>query len=355
MINLALLLGGILVLVVLGLLFRLQVLTSIFSGSSKKEIGTSNKVNALLFPVVFIGGGIGFVWSAMAYYKETLIPVASQHGVALDSMFWLSMAIILIAFAVTQILLFVYAYRYQHQEGKRGYFYPHNNKVEIIWTVIPAIVMAILIFNGWKQWAKITGPAPKDAVVLELMGKQFNWMVRYPGTDGELGNLNYRLIDATNEWGFDFNDKHGQDDFTPREIHLPKGRPVLIKIRARDVIHGMYMPHFRAQMYAVPGMPTQFWFTPTKTTEEMRTETGNSKFNYELACSQICGRGHFAMKMALIVDDETDYKEWIAAQKTFTSEHPEVLANLKPVAPEPVSKQQANTTAPVTKTVAAAL
>ncbi len=108
---------------------------------------------------------------------------------------------------------------------------------------------------------------------------------------------------------------------------------MLVKIRARDVIHGMYMPHFRAQMYAVPGMPTQFWFTPTKTTEEMRTESGNANFNYELACSQICGRGHFAMKMAVVVDDEQDYAIWLAKQKTFTSAHPEVLANLKPAAP----------------------
>ena len=105
---------------------------------------------------------------------------------------------------------------------------------------------------------------------------------------------------------------------------------MLIKIRARDVIHGMYMPHFRAQMYAVPGMPTQFWFTPTLTTEEMRTKTGNANFNYELACSQICGRGHFAMKMSVVVEDEADYAAWLAKQQTFVAAHPEVLANLKP-------------------------
>ncbi len=339
--KLALLLAGILVLVVLGLLFRLQVLNSIYSGSTQRQIGGSNKVNGLLMPVFLVLGGAAFAWSFVAYYDETLIPVASIHGVKLDSMFWLSMGIIMIAFVVTQILLFWYAYKFQHQDGKRAYFFPHNNKIEIIWTVIPAVVMAILIFNGWKQWAAITAPAPKDSVVVEVMGKQFNWMVRYPGADEQLGNLNYRLIDATNEWGFDFNDKRSLDDLTPSDIHIPKGRPVLIKIRARDVIHGMYMPHFRAQMYAVPGMPTQFWFTPTKTTEEMRTESGNANFNYELACSQICGRGHFAMKMAVVVDDEQDYAIWLAKQKTFTSAHPEVLANLKPVAPGAVSQTAA--------------
>ena len=345
--KLALSLAGILVLVVLGLLFRLQVLNSIYSGSTRRPVGGSNKVNALLMPIFLVLGGAAFAWSFAAYHKETVIPVASVHGVKLDSMFWLSMGIIMIAFVVTQILLFVYAYKYQHQDGKRAYFFPHNNKVEIIWTVIPAVVMAILIFNGWKQWAQITGLAPKDAVVLEVMGKQFNWMVRYPGKDGQLGNVNYRLIDATNDWGFDFNDKRALDDVVPSEIHLPKGRPVLVKIRARDVIHGMYMPHFRAQMYAVPGMPTQFWFTPTLTTEEMRTKTGNANFNYELACSQICGRGHFAMKMGIVVDDEQDYALWLAKQQTFTAAHPEVLANLKPAAPGAVSQAAAPTKAPV--------
>ena len=327
--KLALLLAGILVLVVLGLLFRLQVLNAIYSGSTKRQIGGSNKVNAFLMPVFLILGGGAFAWSFVAYYDETVIPVASVHGVKLDSMFWLSMGILMVAFVITQVLLFWYAYKYQHQEGKRAYFLVHNNKLEVLWTTIPAVVMAVLIFNGWKQWSEITGPAPKNSVVLEVMGKQFNWMVRYPGADAQLGNLNYRLIDATNEWGFDFNDKRTHDDLTPSDIHVPKGRPVLIKIRARDVIHGMYMPHFRAQMYAVPGMPTQFWFTPTKTTDEMRTETGNANFNYELACSQICGRGHFAMKMNVIVDDEQDYAAWLAKQKAFTTDHPEVLANLK--------------------------
>lgn len=351
--KLALLLAGILVLVVLGLLFRIQVLNAIYSGSTKRQIGGSNKVNALLMPLFLVLGGGAFAWSILAYHEETLIPVASIHGVKLDSMFWLSMGIIMVAFVVTQILLFVYAYKYQHQEGKRAYFFPHNNKIEIIWTVIPAVVMAVLIFNGWKQWADITGPAPTESVVLEVMGKQFNWMVRYPGADGQLGNVNYRLIDATNEWGFDFNDKRSLDDLTPSDIHVPKGRPVLVKIRARDVIHGMYMPHFRAQMYAVPGMPTQFWFTPTKTTEEMRTEVGNANFNYELACSQICGRGHFAMKMNVVVDDEIDYAAWLAKQKAFTANHPEVLANLKPAAnpaaPGAVTQAAEPTKAPVLK------
>nr|GFB70476.1 hypothetical protein [Tanacetum cinerariifolium] len=173
-----------------------------------------------------------------------------------------------------------------------------------------AIVMASLIFAGWKAWTRITGPAPKDSVVVELMGKQFNWLVRYPGRDMKLGVVNYRLIDASNDFGFDLSDKAALDDFTSTEIHVPKGHPVLIKIRSRDVLHAVYMPHFRVQMYAVPGMPTRFWFTPTMTTDEMRAHLGNPKFNYELACNQICGKSHFAMKATLIVDEPDDYQAW---------------------------------------------
>jgi cytochrome c oxidase subunit 2 len=239
------------------------------------------------------------------------------------------MVVIGIVFVLTQAALFYYAYRYQYREGRRAFFFSHNNKIEIIWTVIPAVVMAALIFGGWKEWTSITGPAPKDAVVMEVVAKQFNWYVRYPGRDQKLGAANFRLIDAANELGLDFSDKKNMDDFLASEIHVPKGHPVLLKIRSRDVLHAVYMPHFRVQMYAVPGMPTKFWFTPTVTTDEMRAKTGNPDFNYELACNQICGRGHFAMKLNIIVDEPDDYVAWYSQQKSFVEQNPDVLADQK--------------------------
>lgn len=326
---LGILLVLVLLLVVFGLLFRLQILTSIFSGSSVREFSTSNRVNAVLMIVFMVLGAIGFAWSFGDNFNKMNPPIASVHGHATERMFWTTMIVIGIVFVLTQILLFVYSYKYQFKEGRRAYFFPHNNKIEIIWTVIPAIVMAALVFAGWKEWTRITGPAPKDAVVLEVMGKQFNWLVRYPGRDMKLGVVNYRLIDATNEFGFDLTDKNGIDDFVAGEIHVPKGHPVLLKIRSRDVLHAVYMPHFRVQMYAVPGMPTKFWFTPTKTTDEMRASLGNPKFNYELACNQICGRGHFAMKLNIVVDEPDDYVAWFAQQKSFSEQNPDVLASFK--------------------------
>ncbi len=344
---LGILLVVVLLLVVFGLLFRLQILTSIFSGSSARDVGMSNRVNGVLMLLFMVGGGAAFAWSFGDNFNKMNPPIASVHGHATERMFWTTMIIIGIVFVLTQVLLFVYSYKYQHKENRRAYFFPHNNKIEIIWTVIPAIVMAALVFAGWKEWTRITGPAPKNSVVLEVMGKQFNWLVRYPGRDQTLGEVNFRLIDAVNEFGFNLTDKKGLDDFVASEIHVPKGHPVLLKIRARDVLHAVYMPHFRVQMYAVPGMPTKFWFTPTKTTDEMRAQLGNPKFNYELACNQICGRGHFAMKLNIVVDEPDEYVAWYAQQKSFAEQNPDVLASFKQKEEKLVMKQAAATLAPV--------
>src|SRR6476661_3425691 len=336
---LAILLVLVLLLVVFGLLFRLQILTSIFSGTFTRDIGMSNSVNAVLFLVFLVAGGLWFAYSFAENFNKMNPPIASVHGHAMETMFWTTMGVIAVPFVLCHILLFFYSYKYQHKDGRRAYFFAHNNKIEVIWTIIPAIVMASLIFAGWKAWTRITGPAPKDAVVLEMMGKQFNWLVRYPGRDMKLGVVNYRLIDATNEFGFDLNDNAAQDDFVAPEVHVPKGHPVLIKIRSRDVLHAVYSPHFRVQMYAVPGMPTRFWVTPTTTTDEMRAKLGNPNFNYEVAWNQICGRGHFAMKMNIVVDEPDDYVNWYAAQKSFASQNPDVLASFKQKAKSVVSQE----------------
>ncbi|MER2995964.1 cytochrome c oxidase subunit II [Pontibacter populi] len=338
MITIAIGLSILLLLVVLFLLFRIGTLASIFRGSSQRAVGTtktSNKVNSMLLLLFLIVGGIAFAWSFSESWDEMNQPLASLHGEWTDELFWTTMIIIGIVFVITQVLLFWYSYKYQHQDDKRAYYYPHNNKLELIWTMIPAVVMAILVFAGWKTWTNITSAAPADAVVVEVMGKQFNWMVRYPGADGKLGVTKTSLIDATNEFGIDFSDPNAQDDIVnPLELHIPKGKPVLFKIRSRDVIHSVFLPHFRQKMDAVPGMPTKFWFVPTKTTYEMQSETGNPEFKYEMACTEICGRGHFAMRYVVVVDEQEDYEAWLAEQKAFASQNPDVVAKFQTTAAE---------------------
>ncbi|SFC63037.1 cytochrome c oxidase subunit 2 [Flexibacter flexilis DSM 6793] len=323
-------LGGILVLAITFLLMRVQSLVDVLRGSNKKRAGLSNQLNAAaLFVFLFVGFAL-FAWSYVSAREYFLPEAASIHGRKTDFLFWLTMGVTLVAFVGVHVLLFFFSFKYQYKEGARARFYPDNHKLELAWTVIPAIVLAMLVFSGWKVWSEITTYDPAKADVnLEIMGKQFNWLVRYPGKDGKLGKHNFRTIDATNQMGMDFTDASNEavlDDFLPQEIHLPKGKSVLLKIRARDVLHSVFMPHFRVKMDAVPGMPTYFMFTPDKSTSDMRAETGNPEFNYELACTEICGNGHFGMRFKIVVDEPEEYEKWFASQESFVKKNPDLMA-----------------------------
>lgn len=190
--------------------------------------------------------------------------------------------------------------------------------------------MAVLVFTGWRAWRDIMSEAPKDAQVFEIIGKQFNWIVRYPGVDdNKLGAYNYKLIDNSNDTGIDYTDGASFDDFTSTtELHIPVNKPVLLKIRARDVLHSVFIPHMRVKMDAVPGMPTRFWFVADKTTDEMRNQTGNQDFGYEIACTEVCGRGHFSMRLRLIVEDEASWQAWCKEQKPLLSSTPELAIRI---------------------------
>lgn len=320
--------GILLVIAILFTLFRVYTLLNVARGSEKKGVTSSNKINAILCMVFLVFFGALFFWYSFTFYEEYTLPVASEHGVLTDDMFWLTMWVTVIVFVATHILLFFFAYRYQHKERASAYFYPDNTKLEILWTVIPAIVLTMLVFSGLKTWNSITGDAPEEAEVVEIMGYQFAWAVRYPGKDNQLGDYDYRLIDASNQFGMDFTDRASFDDFVPREIHVPKGKPVLLKIRARDVLHSVFLPHFRLKMDAVPGMPTRFWFVPTKSTAEMRSELNDPDFNYELACTEVCGKGHFSMRMTLVVDEPEDYQKWKSEQEPWLSRNPDYLSKV---------------------------
>ena len=315
---------------------RLTTVVKGVSTTSSEESygGLSNKINGAMFMVFLIGGTIAATWSFIHSTQYFLPEASSEHGRRTDSLFWGSMAIVTASALLTNILLFYFAYRYQYKEGKRASYYPENHKLELIWTVVPAFVMAFMVFGGWQAWRDIMSEAPEGAQEVELVGKQFNWIARYPGIDNnKLGAFNYKLIDNNNEVGIDYSDEAAFDDFTGTELHIPVGKPVLIRIRARDVLHSVFIPHMRVKMDAVPGMPTRFWFNPEKTTEQMRNETGDQNFKYEIACTEVCGRGHFSMKMNLIVEDQESWKKWCAEQKPLLSSFPEyasrIPANLK--------------------------
>jgi len=321
--------GALLLLSLVWMVYRIQTLVSVVKGSDKKIASGSNKVNAILFLVFLVGSGALMFWYSIKEFDNYQMPVASEHGVITDELFWITMAVTGIVFLITHVLLFIFPYKYQYKEGRKAAFYPDNHKLELIWTAVPGVVMAGLVISGWMAWSDITAPAPEKAHVVEIMGYQFAWDVRYPGKDNVLGDYDYRLINASNSHGIDFTDKNSIDDFPSPRVVIPKGEPVLFKIRARDVLHSVFAPHMRLKMDAVPGMPTRFWFVPTKTTAEMRAELKNPEFEYEIACTEICGRGHFSMKKIIEVVEPAEYQKWLSEQKSFLQQNPSLAEGLK--------------------------
>lgn len=285
----------------------------------EKVKAQSSRLMASLLLAFFIVGCWG-LWECHEYLMPKMLPKsASVQGEGYDHMLYVTVVITGIVFFATQALLFWFAYRYQARDNRKSYFYPHNNKLELIWTTIPAIVMAIMVAVGLKHWFAITSTAPGNAQVVEIVGKQFNWLIRYPGADGELGKRNFRLInDANNVLGLDYKDKHNLDDIVNQsgELHLVKGRPVKLIIGSRDVIHDVGLPQFRYKMDAVPGITTSIWFTPSISTEEMKKITKNPNFVYEISCDQLCGVGHYSMRGTVVVHDtQAELNQWMKSQK----------------------------------------
>jgi len=291
---------------------------SVLKGEDK-TFKQNNRINAFLFIAFLVLGLAGAWWCNEQFFDRTLLaqPAASDHGEKIDNMLWLTLAVTGLVFFITQIALFWFAYKYQYTEKRKAFYFAHSNKLELIWTVVPAIFLTVLVGMGLFYWFNITSDAPKDAQIVEITGKQFNWMMRYPGKDGVLGRKNYRLTDASNgnALGVDWEDEASHDDLESTEMHLVVGKPVQLVINAQDVIHDVGLVHFRLKMDAVPGIPTTMWFTPKYTTEQMKQITGNKNFVYEISCDQMCGSGHYSMKGLIIVETQEEYDKWLAQQK----------------------------------------
>jgi cytochrome c oxidase subunit 2 len=276
-----------------------------------------------------------FVWMINAWSPLFLPKPSSLHGVEIDMLWDISMGLIVVTFFIVQPILFFFAYKYRGKEGQKATYHEHNNKLEFVWTIVPAIVLAVLIVYGMTTWSNVWNPDnDEEPIVIELYAQQFKWIARYSGDDNTLGNANVRLIQGVNTVGVDTMDVASKDDIVVSELHLPVGRPIKFLFRSQDVIHSAYMPHFRAQMNCVPGAQTSFQFTPTITTEEIRTdpdviqkverinkirlEAGKEFYEYDylLLCNKVCGSAHYNMQMPLIVETETEYAQWLSEQKT---------------------------------------
>jgi cytochrome c oxidase subunit 2 len=308
----------VLVFVVIFQIAKASEYVSVLKGEdvSRKQ---NNKINGFLMFVFLILGMIGVWYCNKALLPKTLLAVdsASVEGARVDYMLWITIGVTGIVFIITQALLFWFAFKYQENEKRQVFYFPHNNKLEVLWTIIPAIVLTVLVVIGLRNWFLFTGEPPKEAMVVEVTGKQFNWIFRYPGKDAAFGKKYFRNIDdaANNSLGIIWDDQLSHDDVVTDKMILVKGRPVKLIIGSRDVIHDVGLSHFRMKMDAVPGIPTTMWFTPKYTTKEMKELTGNPNFVYELSCDQMCGNGHYSMRGVVDVIDQEEYDVWMAKQK----------------------------------------
>ena len=302
-----------------------------------------NDIQGKLFLIVGFGFIVFVIWQIFAWDYLLLPSAASEHGSQIDGLMKFTMGLILAVFFIISPLLFYFVYKYRGNKNKKAFFYSHNDRLEIIWTVIPAIVLTGVIIYGLRTWDKAMNPDTEGVQVVEVYARQFDWHTRYSGSDNKLGRSNYKLWDAVeNPLSLDKLDSTGFDDMITKELHLVKGRPILLKFRSQDVIHSAYLPHFRVQMNCVPGLTTQFAFTPTKTTEEMRKDPKIVKkyeeinkmrslegkdqveFDYVLLCNKICGGSHYNMQMPVIVETEEAYNNWYKIESLLQLQQPEI-------------------------------
>ncbi|AZQ42911.1 cytochrome c oxidase subunit II [Nonlabens ponticola] len=307
---------------------------------------TDNKWNGQAMLIFVIAMYIMMIACFVAYQDYFLPDAASDHGAEYDNLLLLTTVVIMVTQVFTQGLLHWFSYKYHGKKGARALFYADNDRLEFIWTAIPVVVLSGLILWGLFSWNDIMDASTDDdPLIIEVYAYQFDWRFRYSGDDNTLGDANVRFKEGVNELGIDPTDADGMDDFVTNELHLPVDRPVLFKFRSQDVLHSAYMPHFRAQMNVVPGMVTQFKFTPTVTSEDykntefmtekvkkinkIRTEKSKEAlangdvpldpydFEYYLLCNKICGATHYNMQAVMIVETEEEFNEWSATQTRF--------------------------------------
>ena len=315
----------IVVILLLGFLITFQIAkaseyVSVMRGEEKSK-KQNNRINAFLLLVFLIGGMIGVYYCNERLGGKILQfgSAASNHGVDVDMMMKITLIITGIVFVITQGLLFWFAYKYQASDKRKAFYFPHNNKLEVIWTVIPAIVLTVMVGFGLFYWFRITDEAPSNAMTVEITGSQFKWEFRYPGKDKVLGKKYFKEINEANNnpLGQLWDDPANHDDIyiSGEDMHLVVNKPVKLVINAKDVIHDVGLTHFRMKMDAVPGTPTSIWFTPIKTTLQMRKELNDPEFVYEISCDQMCGRGHFSMRGTIVVESQEEFDRWMAGKK----------------------------------------
>lgn len=352
---------------------RIFEISALIKKTKNEVTDSSNHINGILLLLAGIGLLIFFFWQRAEWMDQTLQLSASEHGPIIDNLWDTTMGLIIVVFLILTPMLFGIAFFYRGKEENTASYITHNNKLEFFWTAIPAVVLLVLISYGLTVWGKIVNQDISDAMVIEIYAKQFNWTARYAGDDNKLGRADVRFVGGRNELGViaentnkgqldDLDNKilklknelnasenpaekkllsrrieklekkkktlktyfittsmdqllSAKDDIVTKELHLPVGQKVLFKFRSQDVLHSAYLPHFRVQMNCVPGTTTQFAFTPTVTTTEMKKELDDESFEYVMLCNKICGAAHYNMQMKVVVETEEEFNAWMETQE----------------------------------------
>jgi len=209
---------------------------------------------------------------------------------------------------LVQFFLGLYIWRFRYREGAQGSYWHESHKVEMVWTLGTAVVLLPIVFSGLALWTRVQAAPPDDAIVVEAVGAQFQWDFRYPGADGRFGAFRPELYSLSNSLGVDPEDAAAADDFfRTNQLVLPVNRPAHIRLRSKDLQHAFFLPNFRVKQDLVPGMATSVTFTPVKVGE------------YEIACAELCGLGHYRMRAFLSVMSEADYQNWLSEQAAATA------------------------------------
>jgi cytochrome c oxidase subunit 2 len=246
-----------------------------------------------------------------------LPPLASTHGGQIDSLIgWIHVFMAILFVGWGGFFLFALVRFRQSRNPVADYRGVTSHRSTYLEVGVAVIEAVLLIGFAIPLWATRVDAQPpeNESVVVQVTGEQFAWNIHYPGPDGVFGRTDIKLLDLqSNPLGLDRTDPAAKDDVTTvNQLYLPVDRPVIVRLRSKDVIHSFGVPEFRVKQDAVPGFTIPIWFIPNVTTADMRTRLGNPEFQYEIACAQLCGLGHARMRGFVTVQSAEEFQKWMA-------------------------------------------
>jgi cytochrome c oxidase subunit 2 len=243
-------------------------------------------------------------------------PLATAHGGQIDALNgWIHVFMLILFVGWGGFFLYCLVRFRQSRNPVADYTGVTSNASKYSEIGVARVEAVLLVGFSIPLWAARVDhlPSESEALVVHVTGEQFAWNVHYAGPDGKFGRTDLKLLDLqSNPLGLDREDPAGLDDVTTlNQLYLPVNRPVIVKLRSKDVIHSFGVPEFRVKQDAIPGLTIPIWFVPNVTTAEMRTRTGNDQFQYEIACAQLCGLGHARMRGFVTVQTAEEFQKWL--------------------------------------------